>query len=389
MSISGERLMQYRQFGKLGWKVSVLGFGAMRLPILDGDFGKIDESEAAKMIRFAIDHGVNYVDTAYPYHRGTSEAFLGRVLQDGYRQKVRVATKMPTWLIHSQEDMDKYLEEQLSRLKMDRIDFYLLHGMNKERWQNLTKLDVFKWAEDKIAEGKFGQLGLSFHDEYSVFKGIIDAYDNWGLCQVLYNYMDEGYQAGSKGIRYAASKGLAVVVMEPIAGGRLAQKSHEEIDAVWNEADTKRTPAEWALLWVWNNPDVTVVLSGMSTMSQVKENVATANNARPGVLTSSELSLFSRVAKKYKQHGFIQCTGCRYCQPCPSGVDIPVIIGLFNEFYMKDRDNKVKAKYRKQVAPENGARKCAKCGKCEELCPQQLPIRDTINRAAFIFEQET
>jgi len=380
--------MQYRQFGKLGWEVSALGFGAMRLPILDGDFGKIDELEATKMIRFAIDHGVNYVDTAYPYHRGSSEALLSRVLQDGYRQKVRIATKMPTWLIHSQEDMDKYLDEQLSRLKMDRIDFYLLHGMTKERWQNLTGLDVFKWAEDKIAEGKFGHLGFSFHDEYSVFKGIVDAYDNWGLCQVLYNYMDAGYQAGSKGIRYAASKGLAVVVMEPIAGGRLAQKSHEEIDAIWNEADTKRTPAEWALLWVWNNPDVTVVLSGMSTMNQVKENVATANNARPGVLTSSELSLFKRVAKKYKQHGFIQCTGCRYCQPCPNGVDIPVIIGLFNEFYVKNRDNKVKAKYRKQISPENRARKCAKCGKCEELCPQQLPIRDIINRAAFIFEQE-
>jgi predicted aldo/keto reductase-like oxidoreductase len=381
--------MQYRQFGKLGWKASVLGFGAMRLPILDGDFGKIDELEATKMIRFAIDHGVNYVDTAYPYHSGHSEAFLSRVLQDGYRQKVRIATKMPTWLINSQEDMDKYLDEQLSRLNMDRVDFYLLHGMNKERWQNLARFDVFNWAEDKIAEGKFGHLGFSFHDEYSVFKRIVDAYDNWGLCQVLYNYMDAGYQAGSKGIRYAASKGLAVVVMEPIAGGRLALKSHEEIDAIWSEADTKRTPAEWALLWVWNNPDVAVVLSGMSTMNQVKENVATASNARPGVLSSRELSLFKRVAEKYKKHGFIQCTGCRYCQPCPSGVDIPVIIGLFNEFYMKNRDNKVKAKYRKQISSENSARKCTKCGKCEELCPQQLPIRDTISRAAFIFEQET
>lgn len=379
--------MRYRRFGKLDWQASVLGFGAMRLPILDEDFGRINEPEATKMIRYAIDHGVNYIDTAYPYHLGTCEAFLGRALQDGYRQKVRIATKMPTWLIHTREDMDKYIEEQLSRLKTDKIDFYLLHGMNKERWRNLTRLDVFKWAEGKIAEGKFGRLGFSFHDEYSVFKEMIDSYDKWGLCQVLYNYMDAKYQAGTRGIRYAASKGLPVVVMEPIAGGRLALKSHKAIEAIWNKAKVKRTPAEWALLWTWNNPDVTVVLSGMGNISQVKENAISADSAEPGILSRKELSLFSRVASEYKKHGFIQCTECRYCQPCPNGVDVPGIIALFNEYYMKNRDSSVQAKYRKQITSSNSAKRCARCGKCEELCPQHLPIKDTMNRAAFIFEQ--
>jgi predicted aldo/keto reductase-like oxidoreductase len=381
--------MKYRRFGKLDWEASVLGFGAMRLPVIGDDFAKIDEPEAIKMIRYAIDHGVNYVDTAYPYHRGNSEILLGKALQDGYRQRTRLATKMPTWLIHSRNDMDKCLDEQLVRLKTDHVDFYLLHGMTKERWQNLAKLDVFRWAEEKMDEKKFDYLGFSFHDEYSEFKKIVDAYDRWALCQILYNYMDAEYQAGTRGLRYAASKGLAVVVMEPIAGGRLAVQPHVEIEAVWNEADKKRKPAEWALLWVWNHPEVSVVLSGMSTIDQVKENVRTASISKPGILSKKELNLYNRVAEKYKQLGFVQCTECRYCQPCPNGVDIPRIIRLYNEFYMKNRDEKTKSKYRKEIAPGSTAKKCTKCGNCEKLCPQHLPIKEIMNRASFIFEQET
>jgi hypothetical protein len=260
--------------------------------------------------------------------------------------------------------------------------------MNKERWQDLTKIDVFKWAEEKIEEKKFDYLGFSFHDEYSVFKKMIDAYDNWALCQILYNYMDAKYQAGTRGLKYAASEGLAVVVMEPIAGGRLAIEPHKEIQTVWDEAGTKRKPAEWALLWVWNHPEVTVALSGMSTMTQVKQNVRAADSSGPGILSRKELNLFNRVAEKYKQLGFVQCTECRYCQPCPNGVNIPMIIGLFNEFYMKDRDEKIKKKYVDQIVPESRAKRCAKCGNCEKLCPQGLPIKDIMSRAAFIFEQE-
>ncbi|HXX88506.1 MAG TPA: aldo/keto reductase, partial [Candidatus Acidoferrum sp.] len=258
--------MKYRNFGKkLDWQPSALGFGAMRLPIIGNDASKIDEPEATKMIRYAIDHGVNYVDTAYVYHRGNSESFLGRALRNGYRKKIRLATKMPTWQVKSEHDMDVCLDEQLSRLNLDYVDFYLLHGLTGERFQKLKELNVLKWAEKKINEGKFKHLGFSFHDEYEAFKKIIDSYDGWTMCQIQYNYLDADYQAGTKGLKYAASKGLAVVVMEPIAGGRLAFKPPEEVQKIWDSAEAKRSLAEWALMWVWNHPEVSLVLSGMST----------------------------------------------------------------------------------------------------------------------------
>jgi predicted aldo/keto reductase-like oxidoreductase len=379
--------MKYRSFGKLNWKVSVLGFGAMRLPTICNDAARINETEAIRMIRYAIDHGVNYVDTAYPYHGGNSETLVGKALKDGYREKVKLATKMPTWLINSRQDMNKYLEEQLNRLKTD-IDFYLLHGLNKERWQKLQALDVINWAEKKINDGKFRYVGFSFHDESDVFKSIIDSYENWTLCQIQYNYADAEYQAGMRGLRYAASKGLAVVVMEPIAGGRLAIKPPKLIQDMWTESRVERTQAEWALLWVWNQPEVSVALSGMSTMEQVKENTGTASHSGINKLTREEVSLINRVALKYKNIGFIGCTGCRYCLPCPEGVSITEIISFYNEFYVKNMSDEVKAKYWEHITPESQAKRCAACGKCEELCPQQLPIRDIIRRAAWIFEQE-
>ncbi len=199
--------------------------------------------------------------------------------------------------------------------------------------------------------------------------------------------MDANHEAGTKGLKYAASKELAVVVMEPIAGGRLATRPHTEIEKLWNETDMKRTPAEWALLWVWNHPEVTVALSGMSSLTQVKENVKSAEQFRPGALSAKELNIINNVAKKYRQLGFIQCTQCRYCSPCPNGVDIPKIISFYNEFYMKDRDEKVRSRYTKSISPENRAKRCEKCGKCEELCPQHLPIKKIVGAAAFIFEQ--
>jgi hypothetical protein len=379
--------MKYRSFGKLNWRVSALGFGAMRLPIICNDAARINEPEAIKMMRYAIDHGVNYVDTAYPYHGGNSEALFGKALKDGYRENVKLATKMPTWLISSRQDMDKYLEEQLNRLNTD-IDFYLLHGLNKERWQKLQASDVISWAEKKIDEGKFRHLGFSFHDEYDVFESIIDSYDSWTLCQIQYNYADPEYQAGTRGLMYAASKGLAVVVMEPIAGGRLAIKPPKLVQDMWTESRVERTQAEWALLWIWNQPEVSVALSGMSTMEQVKENVRTASHSGINKLTREELSLISQVALKYKNAGFVGCTACRYCSPCPGGVNITEIISLYNEFYIKNMSDEVKVKYWEHITPESQAKKCVACGKCEELCPQQLPIRDIIKRAVWIFEQE-
>ncbi|MCJ7505095.1 aldo/keto reductase [Candidatus Bathyarchaeota archaeon] len=378
---------KYRRFGKLNWEVSALGFGAMRLPIIDGDPAKIDQPTAIRMIRYAIDHGVNYVDTAYVYHRGTSETLVGKSLQDGYREKVRLATKMPTWLVNSQQDMDKYLDEQLARLQTDHIDFYLLHGLNKDRWPKVKQLGVIGWAEKKMEEGKIGRLGFSFHDEYSVFKEIIDSYEGCTFCQIQFNYTDADYQAGTKGLKYAASKGLAVVVMEPIAGGKLAVKPPKEVQAIWDKANIKSTPAKLALQWVWNHPEVSVVLSGMSTLEQVMENLESADDSEPGVLTKEELDVINQIAQKYKESGYIGCTGCKYCMPCPQGVNIPEIIALYNEFYVRGRDDEVKKKYRENITPETNAKKCVKCGTCETLCPQQLPIRNILRGATFAFEQ--
>jgi len=359
----------------------------MRLPIISGDASKIDEPLATKMIRCAIDNGVNYVDTAYGYHRGTSEAFVGRVLKDGYREKIRLATKMPTWLVNSQEDMDKYLSEQLGRLQVDYVDFYLLHGLNKERWPKLKDLKVTEWAEKKIDERKIKYLGFSFHDEYSVFKEIIDNYNKWTFCQIQYNYTDSEYQAGTKGLKYAASKGLAVVVMEPIAGGKLAVNPPAAIQDLWDQSGIKTTRAELALRWVWNQPQVSLALSGMSTMEQVIENVKTAEHSEPGNLTEKELKLINQLAWKHRELGYIGCTGCRYCMPCPQGVNIPQIIGLFNEFYIKGQDDEIKKKYWEHITPESQAKRCARCKTCESLCPQQLPISEIMSRAQFIFEQ--
>ncbi len=383
--------MRYRKFGKLDWKVSALGFGAMRLPIIGDSSANVDEAEATRMIRYAIDHGVNYLDTAYPYHRGNSEIAVGKALQDGYREKIKLATKMPIWMVNSQEDLDRIFNEQLQRLQTDYVDFYLFHSLDKERWLKMQELNVFKWAEKAMAEGRIRHLGFSFHDEYEVFKNIIDGYDGWTFCQIQYNYMDPDFQAGIRGLKYAASKGLAVVIMEPISGGTLAVPPPKEVQAIWNEADIRRTPAEWALQWVWNQPEVSVALSGMSTMEQVVENIKSAERSGPGVLTEKELSLIARVKKKYLEYGFIGCTGCRYCMPCPQGVEIPVIFTFYNEYYRKQGDpeaqKEVVNRYDRDVAAENGAKKCVKCGECEEKCPQRLPIRQLLRKATRIFER--
>jgi hypothetical protein len=381
--------VKYRSFGKLNWKVSALGFGAMRLPIIDGDASKIKEPEAIKMIRYAIDHGVNYVDTAYPYHRGNSEVIVGKALKNGYREKTKLTTKMPSWLIKSPEDMDKYLDEQLVRLQLDYVDFYLLHGLAAEGWQKLKDFGVLKWAEEKMEEGKFRHLGFSFHDEYEVFRNIVDSYNGWTVCQVQYNYMDEHYQAGTKGLNYAASKGLAVVVMEPIAGGRLAITPPKEIQETWDKAAVKRTPAEWALQWVWNHPGVSVLLSGMSTYEQVKQNVESAERSGVNMLTERELRIISEVRRKYEKLGFVGCTGCRYCTPCPEGVNVPEILSFYNEYYVENRNDEVKRRYWEHITPESQAKRCARCGRCEELCPQHLQIREILGRAAMLFEQNT
>jgi len=365
--------MQYRKFGKLDWKASVLGFGCMRFPT-EGDHAHINEPEATRMVRWAIDHGVNYLDTAYPYHRGNSERFLGRALKDGYRGKVTLATKLPPGLINTSPDFDRILNEQLEKLQTERIDFYLLHGLNKDRWYKLRDLDVLEWAEGAIAEGRIGHLGFSFHDKYEVFREIVDAYEGWAFCQIQYNYMDVEEQAGSKGLKYAASKGLAVVIMEPIRGGRLANPP-QSVGELWDTAKRKRTPADWALQWLWNQPEVSIALSGMSTMEQVKENVASADASGPGTLTEEELALVAKVREKYQELCPVPCTQCRYCMPCPNSVNIPRNFAIFNEGRMYNRLDAAGRAY-EWLPGEERASACIQCQQCEELCPQQIPISE-------------
>ena len=372
--------MQYRTFGQLDWEVSVLGFGAMRLPVVSDDPEKIDEVEATRMLRAAIDGGVNYVDTAYPYHQGTAEAFVGRALRDGYRQRVRVATKLPCWLVEEAADFDRYLDEQLERLQVEKVDFYLLHALNETFWPKLRDLNVLDWAERAMADGRIGHLGFSFHDKYEVFQEIVDAYDGWSLCQIQYNYVDIEYQAGTRGLGYAAGKGLAVVVMEPIRGGLLARCPPPPIAELWDSAPRRRTPADWALQWVWDHPDVSVVLSGMSTMEQVRQNLASAACCGPGTLSADELAVIARVRDKYRELAPIPCTYCKYCLPCPSGVNIPRILELYNEALMYG-DLETSRRMYGWLKEEERADACAQCGDCEELCPQSIGIIDWLATA--------
>ncbi len=373
--------MQYRRFGKLDWEGSALGFGAMRLPSAKGDPANVDDPESIRMIRYAIDHGVNYVDTAYGYHSGQSERIVGRALLDGYRDKVKVATKLPVGLVESASDFDRLLNEQLERLQT-KIDFYLLHGLRGKNWPKVRDLGVLSWAEGAMADGRIGYLGFSFHDDFEAFKEIVNGYDNWILAQIQYNYMDVEFQAGRHGLEYAANKGLAVVVMEPLRGGRLAKEPPEQVAKVWASAAQKRTLAEWGLLWVWNQPEVSVVLSGMSTMEQVVENVVVAERSGPGKLTADELTLFDSVNEAY--HGLIPipCTGCRYCMPCPNGVGISTILQIYNEAMMYDDPRSGRFRYRGPdgLKEEQHADQCTECGECLVACPQGIDIPEWLKK---------
>ncbi len=376
--------MRYRRFGSLDWYVSALGFGAMRLPTLGGDYSSVDEDEAIKMIRYGIEHGINYIDTAYGYHGGKSEVIVGRAIE-GFRDRVRIATKMPIWLVNSHSDMDRVLNEQLNRLNIDYIDFYLLHGLNRDRWRKVKELNVFEWLEYALVEGKIKHVGFSFHDSFDVFKEIVDSY-NWTLCQIQYNYLDVDYQAGVRGLKYAASKGLAVVVMEPLAGGLLANPPSEVVE-VFRRARVERSIVEWALLWVWNHPEVSVALSGMSSMQQVVENVKYADNAIPNILSNDELILFDEARRILRTIGFINCSKCRYCQPCPNGVLIPEIFEYYNLYFIRGRDPSVIDEYNSKVPIQGRVENCVKCGVCESLCPQHIEIRLWLDRARRLFQR--
>lgn len=372
--------MKYRKFGKLDWEVSALGFGAMRLPARAD--GSVDESETSKMLRYAIDHGVNYVDSAYGYNRGQSEIAVGKALKDGYRNKVKIATKLPCHEINSAADFDRCLNEQLKRLQTEQIDFYLLHHLNRLVWPKMRDLGVLKWADKALSDGRINYFGFSFHDSFDVLEEIINGYDKWTLCQIQLNYMDENLQAGTHGLEYAHRKGLPVVIMEPIKGGRLIAFP-ESVSRLWEKAKVQRTPQEWALRWVWNHPEVTTVLSGMSNMQQVIENVAFAEHSQPHNLKADELALIGQVRDAYRALGPVSCTACKYCMPCPNGVEIPRIFEFYNEAVLFNDTPRRQKMYNDPNMLKDGQRadSCIKCEQCVEKCPQKLPIPEVLEKA--------
>jgi predicted aldo/keto reductase-like oxidoreductase len=382
--------MTYRTFGRVPIEVSALGFGCMRLPTLDGlpQSEKIDEAAAVRMIRRAVDEGVNYIDTAYPYHNGRSEVVAGRALRDGYRAKVLLATKSPVWLIAKPDDFDAYLNEQLTRLGTAHIDVYLLHALSAERWEKFVlRHGLLERAEAAIKDGRIGRLGFSFHDKLDAFKKIVDAYDGWSVCQIQYNYMDTENQAGTAGLSYAAGRGLGVVVMEPLLGGRLACPPQAAAD-VFLGSDRGWSPAEWALQWIWDQPEVSTVLSGMTSMAQVEENLRAAARSGTGSIDEGGRRLIGEARRILRERAPIPCTQCGYCRPCPSGVDIPRCLGLYNDAVMYENAAFPRLIYARFVPEGERAAVCAKCRECESKCPQGIAISEWLTEVDAVLGKD-
>jgi len=379
--------MQYRTIGKIGVKSSILGFGCMRLPNF-GSPDRINEELSAKLLHYAIDHGVNYVDTAWFYHavvfgqKGMSEPFVGKALSGGLREKVLLATKLPQQLIKERSEMDRYLEEQLKRLQTDHLDFYLVHGLDGDSWNRMRDLGVREFMESAQKRGLIRFPAFSFHGNKADFTRIIDEYDKWSFAQMQYNYMDTDFQACYSGLRYAAEKGIGVVVMEPLKGGKLARNLPPVMQEVFDKRPEKWRAAEWALRYVWNDPGVSLLLSGMNEMSQVEENIRIANEMTPNSLTKDQFSVYSQADAALRAKVKADCTACRYCQPCEQGVEIPEILAAYNTGEMwGTKDSWMTGYARIKGKPEN----CIECEKCEEICPQDLPIRQLLKDTKAYF----
>jgi len=376
--------MLYRKLGSTGIDVSILGFGCMRLPVINGNQSHIDEEKARKMLYYAIDNGVNYLDTAYPYHNGASEKFLGKSLTEEYHEKVYIATKIPSWNIKSREDMDYYLDKQLERLQSEKIDFYLVHSLNKNYWPQLEKAGVLEFLDDLKADGRIKYNGFSFHDDLEFFMDIADIYD-WDICQIQYNFMDENYQAGREGLRYASSKNMGIVIMEPLRGGVLASYVPEDVQSVWDEAEVKRKPAEWAFKYLWDYPEIDVVLSGMSTLDQLKENIEYTSQGYPDSLSEDEKLLIKEACSAYRENRGVDCTACGYCMPCPKGVNIPDCFMYYNYATMLNDPENAKMHYMTILKNEEKASRCIECDECEMICPQMIDIKEKLKEVVKAF----
>lgn len=377
--------MEKRLFGKDNTEISVLGLGCMRFPLKGEDTKDIDEKRVAEMIRTAVEGGVNYIDTAWPYHGGESEPVVGRAIQAlGIRDQIHLATKLPSWLIHSREDMDQYLDQQLKRLQTDHIDYYLVHTLTKKLWAQVKEHGIFEFLDTALASGKIRHVGFSFHDSYDLFQEIIDAYP-WEFCQIQLNYLDENYQAGLAGLEFAANRGLSVIVMEPLRGGRLVTSLPPEAMDLFAASEESKTPAAWGLRYLWNRPEVSLVLSGMSNLQQIQENLETAKQGRVGNLSEKDLQILSEVQEILQDKIKVDCTGCKYCIPCPQGVDIPGCFEYYNNASLFSDVEGAQDGYSRFVGSEHAASVCVECGICETHCPQGIPIRKELKNVVELF----
>jgi len=377
--------MEYRTFNKTGEKISLLGFGTMRLPVIPGRGNEIDEGEAIRLIRHAIDSGINYMDTAYMYHSGSSEEVLGKALQDGYREKVFIADKMPVWMARDEGGLSGIFENQLKRLGVDCIDFYLLHSITRGIHRVAQKLDSLAFLEEKKREGKIKYIGFSYHDDLDFFKEVIDSYP-WDFCQIQLNFMDSGFQAGVEGLKYAGEKGIPVIIMEPLKGGKLTQVMPDSVGRIWENAAVKRSPAEWGLRYVADFPEVLTILSGMSTYEQLEENIRILSDAKPGSLAPGEQETIALAAGEYNKLIKASCTACRYCMPCPQNIDIPKVIDYYNQWHLYMEMPAIKRDFKMNLPAKNRPSNCIDCKVCEEKCPQHLPIARLMKEASEIFE---
>ena len=371
--------MKYRTMGKLGIQSSAFGLGCMRFNGAASGDSVIDEQKAISLIRRAIDGGVNYIDTAWVYLDKTSEIVLGKALLDGYRDKVTIATKVPPDAVKDRADMEAILAEELKKLQTDHIDFYLMHAMNKEKWEHMKSIGAREFFDDMKRAGKIRYKCFSFHGPYEEFEYILNDWD-WDMCQIQYNFMDINNQAGTKGLELAGSKGIPVVIMEGLLGGRLAT-APDNVQALYDAFPVKRSPVEWAFRWLCNHPEVGVVLSGCNEAEQIDQNLQIFDTVDTGIMSEEELKLMDDVREAYISRTKIGCTGCRYCMPCPNGVNIPGVFSVWNNFSLYNIDPKTDWQFGFIKKDNAGADNCVGCGACEAACPQHLNIIESLQTA--------
>lgn len=371
--------MQYVPFGKLGFRVSRLGFGTMRLPRIEGEDNKVDRERAIALIRKGIDGGITYVDTAYGYHAGESEIVTGLALKDGYREKVTLTTKLPHWCVNEEKDMNRLLDEQLKKLDVPYLDFYILHALNRDAYEKMNAFHYKPFLEQALKDGRIRHTGFSFHDDKAAFLHILNDWDKWEMAQIQHNYLDDENQATEEGLREAGRQGVSIVVMEPLRGGALANPP-ADVQELINTHEPKRTAVDWAFRYIADYPEVATILSGMSTEEQLEDNLRIFDDLKVGGMTEEDRAFAKALKHKYLARQPIGCTACQYCQPCPQGVKIPNIFGAYNNARMFDHPEAFKQRYAAMKEKGEDGSLCIGCGACETACPQQLPIREWLEK---------